>query len=144
MKNTIFKENGLDLDQEADNLFSYIFSDYQKMYPKKELAYLEKKTTIFYGNITDKIKNASIQNDDQNKDKDKNVNKPKLTAMSKFLEESHLEEIFVDFTKIVRRCQRISLDQQMILNLYEISVMYIKSFKTKFLSKIVDFLESEL
>lgn len=114
------------------------------MYPKKELAYLEKKTTIFYGNITDKIKNASIQNDDQNKDKDKNVNKPKLTAMSKFLEESHLEEIFVDFTKIVRRCQRISLDQQMILNLYEISVMYIKSFKTKFLSKIVDFLESEL
>eukprot|EP00347_Sterkiella_histriomuscorum_P019571 403341127 len=147
LKNEVFKENHLDLDAECDQIFVNIFNDYQRLYHKKELTLSDKSIASFYQKSLDKIQQAA-QSIEEQKGGPHHVqwfmNKPKLIAIYKELELSRLEEQFRQFGKAIERSTKISLSQQLIINLYDLSVTYLKNFKDKFADKLIEHLEAEL
>jgi hypothetical protein len=89
LKKYIFKENQLELDQEVEQILTLLFSDFQKLYHQKELTYLDKTSQQFYAKLLDKIKQASLQAQDQETKSTIQwfMNKPKLIQMFKTLDQ---------------------------------------------------------
>jgi hypothetical protein len=59
MRLKLFKENSLDLDAECEAILVFLFTDYQKLYHQKELAFLDKTSTSLYQKLMEKVKTAA-------------------------------------------------------------------------------------
>ena len=115
---------------------------------------LDKLSSNMYSKFLDKVKQAALQATDQETKSSIQwfMNKPKLIALFKILDQktdslsiqNQVVEIFGIYDQAINRCLKISLPQQLVNNLHELGQNYLKSFKEKFLDKVVDSLEAEL
>jgi hypothetical protein len=80
------------------------------------------------------------------------MNKPKLIAIYKILDQkkdnlskqTQVVEIFKVWDQALERSIRVNLSQSLIANLSEISTTFLRSFKERFLDKLIESLELEL
>jgi type III secretory pathway component EscT len=77
------------------------------------------------------------------------MNKPKLIAIYKILDQkkdnlskqTQVVEIFKVWDQALERSIRVNLPQSLIANLSEISTTFLRSFKERFLDKLIESLE---
>lgn len=77
------------------------------------------------------------------------MNKPKLIAIYKILDQkkdnlskqTQVVEIFKIWDQALDRSIRVNLPQNLIVNLSEISMAFLRSFKERFLDKLIESLE---
>ncbi|CDW91827.1 exocyst complex component 5 [Stylonychia lemnae] len=148
LKVKIFDEFHLDFHSELEQISTNLFIDYQRLYHKKEMALVDKASTNFYQKAIEKIISAANTVDEHQKQGGQLIqwfmNKPKLIAIYKELDLSKIEDQFIFFSKAIDRSIKISLPQQLILNLYDLAVNYLKGFKERYMDRIIEYLEQEL